>query len=120
MAACVGLLAACGVAPSEHAAPAMRLASLAALTGDFSSDGEARLEATMGPDAVMFAHRLDPGRRTDLGDRAPGWASLDITIDPSLGFGRLSLDQAERINAFLPSVGAKGGAAVLLPDRHGS
>ncbi len=111
LAASVGLLAACGLAPAENAAPPIRLASLAALTGDFSSDGEARLEATMGPEAVMLAHRLDPGRRADLGERAPGWASLDITTDPSLGFGQLSLDQAQRINAFLPSEGAKGGAA---------
>ncbi len=114
VAALAALLAACGVAPADTRAPPSHPAMLAREVRDFSSDGEARLEATMGSADVMLARRLDPGRRADLGDRTPGWAAVDVVSDPGLGFGRLSLDEAQRVNAFLPSEGAKGGAAPFV------
>jgi spore germination cell wall hydrolase CwlJ-like protein len=71
--------------------------------GGFSRHAEARLERTMGPDVVALASRL--GERRDLAGRPEGWAVLDIANAPSLGFARLSPEEAERINAFLPASG---------------
>jgi len=55
---------------------------------------------------LAIARRLDGSRRSDLAGRAPGWAVLDVATPPTLGFGALSPEEAERINAFLPAVSA--------------
>jgi spore germination cell wall hydrolase CwlJ-like protein len=95
-------LAACRAAvPQAPWAP--RLKALAALTGGLSSDAEARLERQMDPAMLLLARRLDPGRQTDLTGRTPGWAVLDVETAPSLGFGALNAEEAERINAYLPT-----------------
>jgi spore germination cell wall hydrolase CwlJ-like protein len=80
-----------------------QLQSLAHGVGGFSPRAEARLERTMGADVVVLAAGL--GGRRDLAGRPEGWAVLDIADAPSLGFARLSPEEAERINAFLPASG---------------
>jgi spore germination cell wall hydrolase CwlJ-like protein len=95
-------LAACRSA-SLGAAPSPRLKALAALAGSFSAAGQARLERRMDVAALALARRLDPGRRADLAGRTPGWAVLDVATAPTLGFGPLSPEEAQAINAYLPA-----------------
>ncbi len=119
VAALAGLVSACDLARGAARPPASQLATLARTAGDFSSDGEARHERSMGPDALMLARRLDSGHRIGLGERTEGWASLDLSQGPSLGFGRLSLQEAERVNGFLPSLGAQGEATPFVLAAQG-
>ncbi|MHB8529461.1 MAG: cell wall hydrolase [Caulobacteraceae bacterium] len=100
--------------------PPIQLGALAAEVGDFSSDGQARLERSMAPAEVILARRLDPGRRQDLGDRTLGWASLDVESAPNLGFGKLTAEEAERVNSFLPAVGAARGASPFFLTTSGA
>ncbi|MEO8927723.1 MAG: cell wall hydrolase [Caulobacteraceae bacterium] len=88
---------------SSPAPPAPGLKTLAAGVGGFSTADQARLEQEMDPAVLALARRLDPGRRADLGGRAPGWAVLDVATAPSLGFGALDAEEAQRVNAWLPA-----------------
>ena len=78
---------------------------LKALARDYSKGGQARLEAGMDPAALAVARRFDPGRHRELWGRTEGWAVLDLATPPSLGFGALSPQEAERVNAYLPMSG---------------
>ncbi|MDQ2859194.1 MAG: cell wall hydrolase [Pseudomonadota bacterium] len=93
-------LAACHAASLGGPPPKAR----SPIDADFSPAGQARLEASMSGAMLAIAHRLDKERRSDLAGRAPGWAVLDVATPPTLGFGALSPEAAERINAFLPAV----------------
>lgn len=105
-AACVVLAA---VMPAcAHQAPvavSRDLAALAHLAGEISYAGQRRVEGVMDRATLTLARRLDPERRADLWGRAEGWASLDVSTPPDLGLGRLSPEDALRLNAYLPTVG---------------
>ena len=99
----VASLAACRAAPLETRP---RAKAPAPVPGDYSTASQARLGASMSGPMLAIARRLDGGRRSDLASRAPGWAVLDVATPPTLGFGALSPEEAERINAFLPAASA--------------
>jgi spore germination cell wall hydrolase CwlJ-like protein len=81
--------------PAAHTAP-MRL-------GDLSDSALKRSLRGMDPAAQALALRLDPARHSQLQDRAPGWARLNIDTPPSLGLTNLSGDAARRVNALIPA-----------------
>lgn len=60
----------------------------------------------MTPAVLWLARRVERGGAPDLAARTPGWAVLDVRSAPSLGFGVLSAQAAQRVNAFLPAEGA--------------
>jgi len=61
--------------------------------------------------ALSLAQRLDPGRRATLAGRPEGWAVLDLRAIPTLGLGALSQQEAERVNAWLPTFGGASAPA---------
>ncbi|HEY5106685.1 MAG TPA: cell wall hydrolase [Caulobacteraceae bacterium] len=103
------VLAAVALAACAHVSAtsvsAVHLKALAALAGSFSPEGQARIERTMDPAMRVLASRLESGVRADRWARADGWAVLDLTRAPSLGFAALSPDEAERVNSYLPDTG---------------
>jgi spore germination cell wall hydrolase CwlJ-like protein len=110
-----------------HQAPPVavtgQLKALASLTREISYQGQRRLERTMDPATLTLARRLEPERQPDLWGRAEGWASLDVSVPPDLGLGRLGPEDAQRINAYLPMAGDPPPAAAPFylrragPDR---
>lgn len=101
-AALVGL-AACQ--PSDRAPAPAKPVTRTRVARPFSSWAAMRLEREMDPAMLAIARRFDPERRRDLGGRTQGWAVLDLTTAPSLDLGVLSPEEAQRINALLPSLG---------------
>jgi spore germination cell wall hydrolase CwlJ-like protein len=71
------------------------------------SGSQQRLEESMDPAMLALARRLDAGAHADFGGRTPGWAALDIETSPNLGLGPLTAEEAQRINAYLPTLGAR-------------
>jgi spore germination cell wall hydrolase CwlJ-like protein len=61
-----------------------------------------RLSADMDPAMLALARRHDPARHTDFWGRPAGWATLNLTEVPSLGFGTTYDATAEEINALRP------------------
>lgn len=108
----IGALLAAGAAGcvTPRSPPALT-PHLKALADDLRAGGQARLEAGMDGATLALARRIGPGRRRDLWGRTEGWAVLDLATAPTLGFGALTIQQAQRINAFLPSVGQASPAA---------
>jgi spore germination cell wall hydrolase CwlJ-like protein len=92
-----------GACRLSSAPPAPRQNHLDAAAGAFSAAGNAWLEPRRDPAVLALARRVGPGRHADLSGRMPGWAVLDVETPPTLGFGALSPEAAERINAYLPA-----------------
>ena len=72
-----------------------------------AADGfsENELEALMvgsGPGAIRVAANHDPDAPQRAWKRPPGWERLDIDTPPNLGLGRLSMDEARKINGVIP------------------
>ena len=74
----------------------------APLIGSLSEDTLRKFAGQMDPGAAAIAKRHQPGRKPDLWGRAVGWASLDLTAPPDLGFGVTTDDMAQEINALRP------------------
>jgi len=98
------MLGAQGCASHLSTAQRQALAALARRAGGFGPAAERRLEGAMTPDMIALAARASPAAGADLGGRPEGWAVLDVSHSPSLGFTNLSPEEAERINAFVPAI----------------
>jgi spore germination cell wall hydrolase CwlJ-like protein len=98
-------LAACAGGGQAPAPAAPRTKALATLAGAFSQGGAARVWRQMAPGMRLLVGRLQAGPGADFAGRMQGWAVLDVTTAPSLGFAALSPDEAERLNALLPQEG---------------
>ena len=79
-----------------------------ARNGDISDAQLTALMADAGPGALHFAASHDPDALPDLG-RPLGWKRLEVRAPPRLWLGRLSMEEAERVNGVLPE------AATLNP-----
>jgi spore germination cell wall hydrolase CwlJ-like protein len=79
-----------------------RAQGLANVAQTFSDKGLARVAADMDPAMLALARRHDPVRQADTWGRPIGWASLDITALPDLGFGTTFEETAEEINGLRP------------------
>ena len=73
-----------------------------AAAGGFSDAAFERYVADSAPGVVKISLSHDPDGPDRLWKRPPGWARLDIDTKPTLGLGRLSMADAERINAVMP------------------
>jgi len=98
-------LAACASSGQAPAPAAPRAGALASLAGSFSRGGSTGIWRQMSPGMRLLVGRLEAGPRADFAERTQGWAVLDVTTLPSLGFAALSPDEAERLNALLPQEG---------------
>ena len=79
-----------------------RLAHAAAHDG-FTLRAQLALESGMGTGALLTARHLEGGAEAPVEARPEGWSDLDLTSPPDLGLGSLSFEQAQRMNAFLPT-----------------
>lgn len=77
---------------------------LARVGAGYGEAALARITADMDPATLALARRHDPRRQTDYWGRVPGWERIDITVLPSLGFGPLSVEDAQAINSYLLAV----------------
>ena len=98
------ILAAAGCAPArvqtDNVGP---LTSRPSLNEAFSEASLNRATEHMSISALELAARHMPGKRADLWGRPRGWASLDLSRPPDLGFMLdPTPDIAENINALLP------------------
>ncbi|HEY5410421.1 MAG TPA: cell wall hydrolase, partial [Caulobacteraceae bacterium] len=59
------------------------------------------LMADAGPGALRLAASHDPDAPMDLG-RPVGWRRLEVTSPPRLWLGKLSMQEAERVNGLIP------------------
>jgi spore germination cell wall hydrolase CwlJ-like protein len=76
-----------------------------ARNGDISDAQLTALMADAGPGALHIASSHDPDLLPDLG-RPLGWKRLEANTPPRLWLGRLSMEEAERINGVLPDSAA--------------
>ncbi|MFI4975995.1 MAG: cell wall hydrolase [Caulobacterales bacterium] len=92
-------------ASAPHPAPARAETRLVAWQagGDMGERGLWRITSRMDPAELSLARRFDPSRHADLWGRPQGWASLDVSAAPSLPFGVLTADDAQKLNALLPA-----------------
>ena len=74
----------------------------APLVGSLSESTLRKFINQMPAGAAAIAKRHQPGRKPDLWGRPLGWASLDITTLPDLGFGATDADVAQEINGLRP------------------
>ena len=72
-----------------------------------------------GPGALHIAASHDPDAPHWSWKRPAGWARLDIDTPPTLGLGRLSMDEARTINGVMPQSEAAGPPTdpFVLPAR---
>ena len=68
------------------------------------------LMADAGPGALHFAASHDPDSPMDLG-RPAGWKRLEVTSPPRLWLGKLSMQEAERVNGLIPDAQVANPAA---------
>jgi spore germination cell wall hydrolase CwlJ-like protein len=104
--AVLALSLAVGACVSEPQPGTERARGVARVAASFSQDGLKRLTADMDPAMLALARRHDPIRHADRWGRPTGWASLDLRLLPTLGFGTASGADAETINglrAFSPA-----------------
>jgi hypothetical protein len=78
--------------------------------GDISDAQLTALMADAGPGALHIAATHDPDLLPDLG-RPLGWKRLEVRSPPRLWLGRLSMEEAERVNGVLPDAEAANPAA---------
>ena len=78
--------------------------------GDISDAQLTALMADAGPGALRIAASHDPDVLPDLG-RPLGWKRLEVKSPPRLWLGRLSMEEAERVNGVLPESEAANPAA---------
>lgn len=102
----LGALALVGCATAYYLPPGFGAgAGVAAIAGGFTDAGLRRLTADFDPAMLARARRHDPRLRpTYVWGRTVGWASLDITSAPTLGFmtEEASAQTAQEINALRP------------------
>jgi hypothetical protein len=68
------------------------------------------LMADAGPGALHFAANHDPDSPMDLG-RPAGWKRLEVSSPPRLWLGKLSVQEAERVNGLIPDAQVANPAA---------
>ena len=93
---------ACVGAADRHEAAITAEAKAAAAAG-FPLSTQLAVERGMGAGGLATARTFEARSGVD-GDPAPeGWSDLDLSAPPDLGLGALSFEQAQRLNAFLPT-----------------
>jgi spore germination cell wall hydrolase CwlJ-like protein len=70
--------------------------------GDVSDAELTSLMADAGPGALHIASSHDPDAPLGLLGRPPAWKRLEITSPPKLWLGKLSMQEAERVNGAIP------------------
>lgn len=98
----VGASLAAACASAYLPAGSGRAAGVVSVAETFSDQGLKRLTADMDPAMLALAQRHDPARHKDFWDRPSGWAVLDLSHPPDLGFGTATDDAALEINALRP------------------
>ncbi len=77
--------------------------------GDISDAQLTALMADAGPGALHIASSHNPDLLPDL-DRPLGWRRLEVRSPPQLWLGRLSMEEAQRVNGVLPDAGVANPA----------
>jgi spore germination cell wall hydrolase CwlJ-like protein len=96
-------LAACGASSAErHAEQAKRANITITPILDGSERSLVRLEHDMSRDALALASRFDPAPHADTWGRPPGWTLIDLSKEPTLGWGKLNAADSAKVNALLP------------------
>ncbi len=78
--------------------------------GDISDAQLTALMADAGPGALHIASNHNPDVLPDFG-RPLGWKRLEVRSPPRLWLGRLSMEEAQRVNGVLPDAGVANPAA---------
>ena len=89
-----------------------RLASVVA--ADLSNFGLKALLSRMDPAAAALAARHDPAAKPQAWGRTPGWEIFNMRAAPTLGLGQLAVEDAQRINALLPTDANVGAAKPFI------
>ncbi len=110
--AVLSLCACAGKAPVKASGPTSQ-ARAAAKTG-FPLSAQIALQRGMDAGALANAARLGEGAANPLDPRPEGWTNLDLATPPDLGLGSLSFEQAQRMNAFLPTSDGQTAAAPFV------
>ena len=77
--------------------------------GDISDAQLTALMADAGPGALHIASSHNPDLLPDFG-RPLGWKRLEVRSPPQLWLGRLSMEEAQRVNGVLPDAGVANPA----------
>ena len=97
------ILSACAAPPAPQA-NAQRSRAVAAIARGYSQRSFVRVTARMDRAMLALARRHDPRNQAiDPWGRPIGWATLNLSTPPTLGFVALDGDQARRMNALLPT-----------------
>ena len=86
----------------------------AAARDGFPLSAQIAIQRGMDSGALEAAGRLDAVPRRLSDPRPEGWTDLDLATAPDLGLGSLSFEQAQRLNAFLPSTNGQVAAAPFV------
>ena len=79
--------------------------------GDLSDEALQAVASQLDPAARALARRHDPGLAPAMWGAVEGWSNLSISGRPNLGFNPLDPEEAQRINAAIPSLAAAITAA---------
>jgi hypothetical protein len=95
-------LAACAGGGGYQRASTPAEARAAAVAG-FPLSAQLAVERGMGVGGVATARAFEARAAGDADPAPEGWSDLDLAAAPDLGLGPLSFEQAQRLNAFLPT-----------------
>jgi hypothetical protein len=95
-------LAACaGGAERKQASPTPE--ARAAAAAGFPLSAQLAIEGGMGVGGLATARAFEARAGGDIDPAPEGWSDLDLSTPPDLGLGPLSFEQAQRLNAYLPT-----------------
>ncbi len=86
----------------------------AAARAGFPLSSQIAVEQGMGAGAAETARRFEARTPSAIEERPEGWADLDLSAPPDLGLGSLTFEEAQRMNAFLPSSDGQVAAAPFV------
>ena len=103
-------LAACAETHEPPPAQTSKAAHAAARTG-FPDSVEALFQGQMPPGALALARERISYAAPPMDPAPEGWSNLDLSTPPDLGLPALSFEEAQRLNAYLPTAADGGPAA---------
>jgi hypothetical protein len=106
-------LGACAGGADRHHTTTSAQAEAAAIAG-FPLGSQLAVERRMGPGALATAWELEAHSMDAVNPAPEGWSNLDLSAPPDLGLGPLSFEQAQRLNAFLPTLDGQVPAAPFV------
>ena len=75
----------------------------AAATAGFPLSAQIAVQRGMDAGALAMAARLEADSSDGFSKRPEGWTTLDLKTAPDLGVGVLNFEEAQRMNAFVPT-----------------